>query len=127
MATAEREERQQIRKAIRKSLEQDKLYLDPHLSLQLLAKSIGKSPALISSVINKDLKESFRGMVNVYRIEAVKSRLVNPNSRHLSILGIAYECGFNSEASFYRIFKSATGISPKEYLAKSKKDSQNPF
>ncbi|MEJ0105739.1 MAG: helix-turn-helix domain-containing protein [Bacteroidota bacterium] len=55
--------------------------------------------------------------MNEYRVDKVKQRLNDPGSARLSILGIAYECGFNSEASFYRIFKDIAGVSPKEYLS----------
>ncbi|MBE7172934.1 MAG: AraC family transcriptional regulator [Williamsia sp.] len=52
--------------------------------------------------------------INDYRIEAVKKRSEDPKSSRFSLLGVAYECGFDSETSFYRIFKSAAGMSPKE-------------
>jgi len=32
------------------------------------------------------------------------------------LLGVAIECGFNSEASFYRIFRQLEGMSPNEYM-----------
>jgi len=125
MIRAEEQERTDVKNAILKALEVDKLYRHPDLSLQVLAKHIGKSATLVSSVINKEMQESFRGLVNACRVEEMKERLQNPDSRYLSILGLAYECGFNSEASFYRIFKASTSLSPKEYLTRSKKDSQN--
>jgi AraC-like DNA-binding protein len=106
----------QVKEAITKALEVNGLYLDPELNLQKLAKAINTSPAIASAVINSSFRKSFRNLVNEYRVEKVKLRLKDPASGRLSILGIAYECGFNSEASFYRIFKSATGISPKEYI-----------
>jgi AraC-like DNA-binding protein len=74
------------------------------------------SPVAVSRVINSELKKNFRNLVNEYRVEEVKTRLNDPRSIQLSLLGIAYECGFNSEASFYRIFKNVVGVSPKEYL-----------
>jgi AraC-like DNA-binding protein len=54
--------------------------------------------------------------VNSYRVEEVKKRLGNLKYEHLSLTGIAFDCGFNSEASFYRIFRQQTGYSPKSYL-----------
>jgi len=38
---------------------------------------------------------------------------------NLTIAGIAYDCGFNSQPTFHRAFKSITGITPKEYLQKN--------
>jgi AraC-like DNA-binding protein len=31
------------------------------------------------------------------------------------MLGIAFECGFNSKASFNRSFKKETGLTPSEF------------
>lgn len=47
-----------------------------------------------------------------------KKRLLNNNLNNLSFLGLAKDCGFNSEASFYRIFKKTVGLTPKQYLEK---------
>lgn len=81
-----------------------------------MAKELNISEAQASSTINNTLHKTFRTLINEYRVEAVKLKLQDPHSRVFSILGIAYECGFNSEASFYRIFKNATGQSPKAYF-----------
>ncbi|WP_247233392.1 AraC family transcriptional regulator [Telluribacter sp. SYSU D00476] len=98
------------------ALEEDELYLDPELNLQKLAERVGFSPAVVSAVINSAFQKSFRNLINEYRVAKVKQRLQDPATSYLSIGGIAYECGFNSEASFYRIFKAAEGVTPKEYL-----------
>jgi AraC-like DNA-binding protein len=74
------------------------------------------SPVSVSRIINSELNKNFRNLVNEYRIEEVKARFKDPSSSQFSILGVAYKCGFNSEASFYRIFKNLVGLSPKEYL-----------
>jgi AraC-like DNA-binding protein len=54
--------------------------------------------------------------VNEYRIEEVKKRMVDPAFKHLTILAIAYDAGFNSKSSFNTIFKQKTGMTPSEYL-----------
>ncbi|MEO6647179.1 MAG: AraC family transcriptional regulator [Chitinophagaceae bacterium] len=102
--------------AILKLMSEERLYLDPELSLQTLAQKLKLSPVVTSTVINFELKKNFRNLINEYRVKEVKLRLNDPHSSQLSLLGIAYECGFNSEASFYRIFKNIVGLSPKEYL-----------
>jgi AraC-like DNA-binding protein len=104
------------------AFEKDKLHLDAQLTLQTLSKKLNLNPVLVSRVINDKLKKNFRNLVNEYRVTAVMERLEEPKNAYLSLLGIAYECGFNSEASFYRIFKSMAGVSPKEYqINQSKK------
>lgn len=109
------EKRQQVENAIRNAFEIKTLYLDPELNLQKLSNEIDIPAAIVSAVINSNFKKSFRNLVNEYRLEKVKQRLEDPKSGQFSILGIAYNCGFNSEASFFRIFKTIVGISPKEY------------
>lgn len=111
----------EIETRLRIVFDDDELYLDPELSLNKLAKAIPCSAAQLSHVINSKLDKSFRNLVNEYRVKKVKERLADPSSGRYSILGIAYECGFNSEASFYRIFKSVEGVSPKEYHTRNAK------
>lgn len=111
--------------AIVKALEENHIFLDSELTLQKFASWLQLSPALVSTAINKNLSKSFRTLVNAYRVETVKLKLLDPQLAHLSLLGIALEAGFNSEASFYRIFRSTTGYSPKGYI-KAFSSSQTP-
>jgi AraC-like DNA-binding protein len=107
-----------LKEHIHKALSEKKIYLDPDLSLASFAKQIGTSPAMLSAAINTLYEKNFRNLINEYRVEEVKQKLTEPAYAHLSILGIALDSGFNSEASFYRIFKSSTSLSPKEYIEK---------
>jgi AraC-like DNA-binding protein len=100
------------------ALGKEKAYRDPEISLIKLSEKIGLSTNVVSYVINNVMGKNFRNLVNDYRIAEVKTKMSDPDFRHLSILGIALECGFNSEASFYRVFKKATGMSPKEFMQK---------
>jgi AraC-like DNA-binding protein len=40
-----------------------------------------------------------------------------PAQPPLTLVGLAFECGFNSQATFQRAFRAATGQSPGDYLA----------
>ncbi|MBW1298422.1 helix-turn-helix domain-containing protein [Aquimarina litoralis] len=100
------------------AIDEDKVHLNPKLSLQELAKLIGVSETNLSNSINTYYGENFRTVINKKRIEEVKKRLLNDDLNNLSFLGLAKECGFNSEASFYRIFKTTVGFTPKQYLEK---------
>lgn len=105
--------------ALRKAMEEDRLWLDPGLSIALLARHCRIAPKTLSAILNQHLEKTFSEFVNEYRIEAVKERLLQPESRELTIAGLAYECGFNSLPTFQRAFKSITGLTPKEWLQKS--------
>jgi AraC-like DNA-binding protein len=97
----------------------EKMYEDPELSLTQLAKTLQTNPSFISMVVNKGFGINFNDFVNQFRIEAVKALLQKGEHKTQTLLAIAFECGFNSKATFNRAFKKATGQSPKEWIAKN--------
>jgi len=100
-----------------KQLVEDKeLYLDPLLSINKLSEITRIPQYKISKILNNQLDQSFYDFINGYRIEAVKTQMDNGAAGELSILGIAMDCGFNSKASFNRVFKKREGITPSQYL-----------
>lgn len=101
--------------SLKKAMEQEALYLDPALNLTLLAQHTGMAPKTISAVLNQHLHTSFNEFVNEYRIGEFKKRLLQADLQALTITGIAFDCGFNSQATFQRAFKQLTGTSPSEY------------
>ena len=105
----------QIRVAIEVLLEKEKIYRNPTITLTEMARRLDVSSNVLSFTIGKSYEKSFRDLINEYRVEEVKDKLVNGHLAHLSILGIALDSGFNSEASFYRVFKKHTNCSPKEF------------
>lgn len=101
--------------ALTKAMEQDGLYLNPALNLNLLAQHTAISQKTISAVLNQYQRKSFTEFVNEYRVNAFKQKVCTDELKHLTIAGIAAECGFNSQATFQRIFKQFTGLSPTEF------------
>lgn len=93
----------------------EKGFLDPEISLTTMAEQLGVAPHKLSEVLSKHRKTSFYDLINYHRIEAVKSALHDPAKRHLSVLGIAYDCGYNSKSTFNTAFKKFTGVSPSEF------------
>jgi AraC-like DNA-binding protein len=100
---------------LKKAMETDKIFLNPNLTLDILSQHTRIPPKTISIVLNQHLQKSFNEFVNGYRVEEVKKRLQENPQSNLTILGTALESGFNSKASFQRIFKEMTGISPGGY------------
>ncbi|WP_234735761.1 helix-turn-helix domain-containing protein [Tellurirhabdus bombi] len=103
---------------LQQAMTEQKLYLDPELTVEKLGRQLQIPAKTISAVLNQHLGKSFNTFVNEYRLEEVKQRLTQPAKAHLTMIGIAFDCGFNSQATFQRAFKQMTGMSPKEYLAK---------
>lgn len=104
---------------LRRAMEEERLWLHADLNLGRLAEHCGAAPKLLSAVLNQHMHTTFNEFVNGYRVDAVKERMRRPDSRELTIAGLAYECGFNSLPTFQRSFKALTGMSPKEYMVKS--------
>lgn len=96
-------------------MEQQQLYLQADHTLKDLAAAAGMNVNEVSEVINAGLGCNFNEFVNRYRVEEMKKRLKDPRYTHLSILAIAFDSGFNSKATFNRIFKQLTGQSPSQY------------
>lgn len=95
-----------------------KLYEDPELSLTQLAKALQSNPSLVSMIVNKGFDRNFNDFVNQYRVKAVISLFEQGEHKKQTLLSIAFECGFNSKATFNRAFKKETGYSPREWLNK---------
>lgn len=96
-------------------MQSERLYLDPELTVEKVARTLQLPSKTVSFVLNQHLRKSFNTFVNEYRVEAVKQRLATSASEHLTLTGIAFECGFNSQATFQRVFKQMTGVSPREF------------
>lgn len=98
-----------------KFMETEKPYLDEELSLQKLSSLMNISTHQLSQTINQALHTNFYKFVNAYRIEDVQKKLRDPEFEKYSILGIAFESGFNSKSTFNKIFKEETGMTPSEF------------
>jgi AraC-like DNA-binding protein len=99
-------------------MKDEKMYEDPELSLAQVAKVLQSNPSVISKMVNQGFHQNFNDFVNQFRIEAVKEKLRAGDQQRQTLLGIAFDCGFNSKATFNRAFKKATGMSPKEWAGK---------
>ncbi|HEY4326627.1 MAG TPA: ABC transporter permease [Mucilaginibacter sp.] len=107
---------------LKKTMEAKQFYQDPELSLNSLAEKLEIHPHDLSRIINIALKKSFSDFVNEHRVRDVVRKMQHSAFDHITLLGIAYESGFNSKSTFNRIFKQMTGKSPVEYKADLKKE-----
>ncbi|MGL2963130.1 helix-turn-helix domain-containing protein [Flavobacterium sp. RSB2_4_14] len=100
-------------------INEEKLFQNPELTLTDVAKKLQTNAAVISKAINQGFQINFNDFINNYRIEAVKQRFEKGEHKKSTLLGIAFDCGFNSKATFNRAFKKNTGLSPKDFLSQT--------
>ncbi|WP_299115656.1 helix-turn-helix domain-containing protein [uncultured Winogradskyella sp.] len=105
-------------------LSHKKVFLNSGLNANDMANQLGISRHQLTEFLNQELKCSFNVLMNTYRVDHVKDALLNKNKKHLSISGLANESGFKSTATFYRVFKNQTGLTPLEYIKEHSQSSK---
>jgi len=93
----------------------NRLYDDAELTLAGLAVKLQIPPHELSRIINTGLEKNFSDFINELRVRDIVRKMQDPAYDRLTLLGIAYESGFNSKTTFNRVFKEMTGKTPAEY------------
>ncbi len=104
-----------------KLMEVDEYYTDPEITLSSLAIELNIHNNVLSFIINEKSPGNFSNYINNYRVNKFIHLAVNMDKKIDTLLNIAYESGFNSKATFNRIFKTLINMTPSEYLKKIKK------
>jgi ABC-type antimicrobial peptide transport system permease subunit/AraC-like DNA-binding protein len=100
---------------LKRAMDVHRYYEDPELSLASLAAKLNLHPHELSRIVNTALKKNFNDFINEYRVRDVILKMRNPAYSNITLLGIAFEAGFNSKATFNRAFKQITGKSAAEW------------
>lgn len=109
---------------LREIIEKQKLYLNPELNLQMVIKLLGTNKKYLYEAISSNTDNNFRNFINRYRIDQAK-KLIEENIRdktNSNMSELFNFCGFNNATSFFRTFKSMTGLTPKEYATEVEND-----
>lgn len=96
---------------------QKKLYTEPGLTLKKVSDELKIPTYKLTNLIKSEGYSNFYCFVNYYRVENCKSLLVNIPENH-SLESVINETGFNSRATFFRVFKELTGETPNEFIKK---------
>ena len=99
----------------------DKIYKDPSMSLRHLAEKLEVSSNKLSWLLNEQIGKNFNEYINTFRLVTFKEKALNPNNSHLTLLGLAYESGFNSKTVFNAFFKKMEGMTPRIWVKSHKK------
>jgi AraC-like DNA-binding protein len=100
---------------LKESMETEKIYIDPEISLPKVASRINVSPHKLSLVINKRLEMTFNDYINSYRVNDIKDAMKKEEYQKTKIASLAYDYGFNSISTFNTAFKKITNYTPLEY------------
>lgn len=103
---------------IRAVMDNQKLFLNPRLTLEEFAEHVNLPSRLVSAVINRCLNQNFHEFVNRYRVEEAKRILGEPRYRQQPIFNVAVMAGFNSKATFNRFFNKFAGLTPSQFREK---------
>lgn len=112
------EEATKIQEQLNQLIQTERPYLNPELTLSQLAQCLKVHPNKLSEVINTQEQKSFYDLINEQRVREFLLQIVKPENTRFTFTSLAYDCGFNSKASFNRNFKKHVGITPSEYLKK---------
>lgn len=104
-------------------MEKERLYLNPELKVGDVADALGVSRNAVSVCINSHQGCSFSQYVNDYRLQHAKRLLSETPDMKISAVGL--ESGFANERTFFRAFKSATDMTPKEWKELEDSDKQH--
>ncbi|MEL6686813.1 MAG: AraC family transcriptional regulator [Pseudomonadota bacterium] len=103
-------------------MKEDSWYLEPRLSIRDVARRMGTNESYVSRALNQSdgsgTKMTFNQHVNQMRVEHARSLLTGSTD---PILSVAMESGFNSKATFNRVFRDMVGQTPSRF-----RRSQNP-
>ena len=99
-------------------LEEQKVYREAGFNRAKFSETLHISEHLLSRIINIKFKKSFSDLANDYRVKEAKELL---STSDIPVTDISYDVGFNSIASFNRVFKNLTGKSPTKYRDDMKK------
>lgn len=83
-----------------------------NISLTGMAADLGISPFALSRVFSGVFHQNFNRYVNDVRLEHVSVLLMESS---LSITEICLDCGFQSQATFNRVFQAKYHMTPREY------------
>lgn len=100
---------------IKEVVSNEKIYLDPNLTLRKLSIRLDTNTKYLSQVINHHGGTNFLSFINGYRTDEVRRRLRAGDFQQHTFFGIAQRCGFKNKSTFYKVFRDNTGMTPKQY------------
>ncbi|MBI9072683.1 MAG: AraC family transcriptional regulator [Melioribacteraceae bacterium] len=106
----------ELQSEIHRLVLEDKIYLDPDLTIKSLSEKINTNSTYLSQTINSFYGKNFNTFINEFRIKEAQKLILDDIHESMSIEGIAVSVGFNNRTSFSAAFKNYTGVTPSFYI-----------
>ncbi len=97
-------------------MERDQHYLNPNLTLKVVADLLGTNTKYLSQVVNNQAGCNFQQFINAYSVKEAKKKIIDKDYSNLTLYGIALHCGFKNKSTFYKVFKEFLGQTPREFM-----------
>lgn len=109
---------QQLAHQLEKVMKEEKPYLDQKLTLSELSKLSGINTNDLSQLFASYYDSNFYHFVNQYRLQNLEQMILNPENAQFKIMALAEASGFNSKATFYKVFKEKHQLTPAQFIKK---------
>lgn len=113
-AALDPEQGDEIAACIESLMREQRLFLDPNLTLNRIARRAAAPARQVSMAINDRFGLNVSHYVNAHRIEEACRLLTK---RELSVTDVMYRSGFQTKSNFNREFLRATGMTPSAWRA----------
>lgn len=87
-------------------------HYEEEISLTVAAHALGVSPYALSRVFSHTFHTNFNRYLNRLRLDEASSLLLHSD---LAITDICFQCGFESQRTFNRVFREFYRMTPREY------------
>ncbi|MTI38003.1 helix-turn-helix domain-containing protein [Fulvivirga lutimaris] len=105
-----------LKEELERLMKEEHVYKELNLTLDELASKLKTTSNRLSWLLNEVYHEGFNDFVNNYRLEAFLKSIEEGAHHKLTILGLANESGFNSKATFNKVFKNRLNTTPSNYI-----------
>ncbi len=103
--------------------EEKKLFIDPNLTADKLAKMLKTNKNHLSYVLNEHKKTNFHTYLGLLRINYITTMMnTNPEYLKYSTVALAQLCGMKSRQNFSKLFYEINKIRPSDFVEQKRKE-----
>ncbi|MEM9823613.1 MAG: helix-turn-helix domain-containing protein [Bacteroidota bacterium] len=114
--TLSKEQLQKYAQQLENIMNAQQPFLDQKLSLNDLSKISSINSNDLSQVFKLYYQSNFYDFINRYRLIHLENLILDPSYQQYKIMALAEKSGFNSKATFYKVFKEKHQLTPTQFI-----------